>query len=264
MVTTSQEQHTLEQCIADFSDHDCQDPRDKVYGLLGMTSERWRVRIDYQKTVPEVFLDTAMALFEELFDFLDSAGHDESERDSAKVPKRHYLRTLDKLARRMGLEQHRIWGSWQFLRDVQDVFLNTTRREIQYTYTGLIHCTPLPARRPTKDIDSLHNTEVREEEDDQVLYWGSIMATRRNPLVRDVIPNMGLQMAAATMPNGTNERCTNAAPAYDRWWYEYNRRIFYIECSSPSPDVHSEDFEVTKYRTRTEHRRDDPNRSTTS
>jgi hypothetical protein len=41
-----------------------------------------------------------------------------------------------------------------------------------------------------------------DDSDDQILYgqweWANITATRNNPIVRDVIPRMGLQLAVAS------------------------------------------------------------------
>ena len=48
--------------IARFSGYNCEDPRDKVYGLLGIVKEKERLEPDYNKPVQEVFLDVARAL----------------------------------------------------------------------------------------------------------------------------------------------------------------------------------------------------------
>jgi hypothetical protein len=48
--------------IARFSGYNCEDPRDKVYGLLGIVREKERLEPDYNKPVQEVFLDVARAL----------------------------------------------------------------------------------------------------------------------------------------------------------------------------------------------------------
>lgn len=53
---------TLRQCVTRFARHKCEDPRDKVYGLMGLVEERDRLAIDYNKTKHEVFLDVMMAL----------------------------------------------------------------------------------------------------------------------------------------------------------------------------------------------------------
>jgi hypothetical protein len=112
-----------------------------------MTSQRWRVNVDYQKTVLEVYFDTVMALYEELFDFLDPTCHYESWRlFFASDPQDTYLMTLMRLALEFGLVENYWYNLYLFLKRLQDVFLETTRTKIQYMYTGLIECTPLLAR----------------------------------------------------------------------------------------------------------------------
>ncbi|KAH6857227.1 heterokaryon incompatibility protein-domain-containing protein, partial [Alternaria rosae] len=59
------ERRTLQYFIRFHCGSKCHDPRDKVYGLLGLTPERWRVRVDYTKEVLEVYFDAVAALFEE-------------------------------------------------------------------------------------------------------------------------------------------------------------------------------------------------------
>ncbi|KAF2033553.1 HET-domain-containing protein, partial [Setomelanomma holmii] len=47
----------LEPCIQLFSGSDCSDPRDKVYGLMGLVHAAERVEVDYTKSTHEVYLD---------------------------------------------------------------------------------------------------------------------------------------------------------------------------------------------------------------
>ena len=49
-----------------FSQSHCQDPRDKVYGLLGLVKEEQRLTIDYGKPLQNVFLDTVIIFYREL------------------------------------------------------------------------------------------------------------------------------------------------------------------------------------------------------
>jgi hypothetical protein len=51
----------LTQCI-EHCQNDCQDPRDKVYALLGLVEAEEQVPIDYKKSVAEVYLDTVQIL----------------------------------------------------------------------------------------------------------------------------------------------------------------------------------------------------------
>lgn len=44
-----------------FSAQHCKDPRDKVYGLLGLVKDNEKPEVDYGKTVQEVLLDVLRA-----------------------------------------------------------------------------------------------------------------------------------------------------------------------------------------------------------
>lgn len=48
-------------CVQNFSIQDCDDPRDKVYGLLGLAHEDLSISIDYSKSTLEVYLDALLA-----------------------------------------------------------------------------------------------------------------------------------------------------------------------------------------------------------
>ncbi|KAF1835199.1 HET-domain-containing protein [Decorospora gaudefroyi] len=54
---------TLKTCIGLFSGAGCQDPRDKVYGLMGVVVEDERLSIDYSKSKHEVFADVVAAFW---------------------------------------------------------------------------------------------------------------------------------------------------------------------------------------------------------
>jgi hypothetical protein len=62
----------------------------------------------------------------------------------------------------------------------------------------------------------------------QILYgeweWANITATRQNPVVRDVIPRMGLQLAVASAQDSLKQTHNNPIPVCDRWWTEYNEK----------------------------------------
>lgn len=53
---------TLGACILTFSDQLCEDPRDKVYGLLGIVMERKNLVVDYNKTAEQVYIDALVAI----------------------------------------------------------------------------------------------------------------------------------------------------------------------------------------------------------
>lgn len=47
--------------IEEFSSNSCEDPRDKIYGLMGLIPENQRLPIDYRKTIIEVYVDAVIA-----------------------------------------------------------------------------------------------------------------------------------------------------------------------------------------------------------
>lgn len=56
-------QGSLEYCIDRFSAYNCEDPRDKVYGLLGLVHEDDRLEVDYGKSTEEVFLQAVESIW---------------------------------------------------------------------------------------------------------------------------------------------------------------------------------------------------------
>lgn len=75
--------------ITRFSGYKCENPRDKIYGLLGIVKPKERLEVDYSKTVQDVFLDFAMAL--------QDAKKDKPDRVSFEA-------TMQSLGRRMDLQ----------------------------------------------------------------------------------------------------------------------------------------------------------------
>ena len=53
---------SLTWCITNFSGKQCEDPRDKVYGLIGLTSRKEPIDIDNKKTLMEVYTDVFLAI----------------------------------------------------------------------------------------------------------------------------------------------------------------------------------------------------------
>lgn len=52
----------LHRALELFSAQKCRDPRDKVYGLMGIVHEKERIEIDYNKEAPEVYWDAIAGL----------------------------------------------------------------------------------------------------------------------------------------------------------------------------------------------------------
>lgn len=73
---------TLFQAVRLFSQGRCQDPRDKVYGLMGLVTEEQRLTIDYAKSLEELLLDL-MGIFYK--DSTEEFSHSYTEYHSALV-----------------------------------------------------------------------------------------------------------------------------------------------------------------------------------
>jgi hypothetical protein len=54
--------YNLGYLIDSYSRHECEDPRDIVYGLLGLLSPSERVTVNYTKTAHEVYCDVVLAM----------------------------------------------------------------------------------------------------------------------------------------------------------------------------------------------------------
>ena len=53
----------LYSCTVNFTMHQCEDPRDKIYGLLGLVQDN-RLVVDYTKGVEDLFVDVALIIIE--------------------------------------------------------------------------------------------------------------------------------------------------------------------------------------------------------
>lgn len=49
-------------CVLNFSGNDCEEPRDKVYGLLGLVDEKKQMLVDYRKPIYSVYLDAVTSV----------------------------------------------------------------------------------------------------------------------------------------------------------------------------------------------------------
>jgi len=218
----SWEKRTLDYCIRTHWRSNCQDPRDKVYGLLGLTPEKWRVRVDYTKEVLEVYFDAVAALFEELFDRNDPECFYPA---NWTIRPQDYRITLVALAKGMGFSRRQVNGVFSFFDYIEGTYLSTEIRNVQYTYTGRI-CTRVRAY--------LSSEKIPTPEEEFEVSWKSITATRRRPLMRDIIPEMGLQLAS-TNADSKADQSGLSAPALDRWWCKHDGEIHYFDCPDEAP-----------------------------
>jgi hypothetical protein len=75
--------------VGRFCDKKCQDPRDKVYGLMALVQPSSRVEIDYTKSKHQVFLDAVMSMIREYW----YLRHEPSDRGFQLHPVKWYFRT---------------------------------------------------------------------------------------------------------------------------------------------------------------------------
>jgi hypothetical protein len=54
--------HLLSNMLSQFSSMDCENPREKLYGMLGLVAEDQRPVVNYDNTVEEVYLDAIRML----------------------------------------------------------------------------------------------------------------------------------------------------------------------------------------------------------
>lgn len=97
--------------IQQFSGNQCADPRDKVYGLVGMCDGVQYIVVDYSKSTQEVYSDVVMA-FWTMFR--------RTRRNAAKVrlPAYYYRNILEGLSREMIVEQHQQIGIGAMLEEM--------------------------------------------------------------------------------------------------------------------------------------------------
>jgi hypothetical protein len=65
----------LFEAILRFKENECKDPRDKVYGLVGLTGDGQQVPVDYSKSVSDIYTDVVLVLIHWMGDY---AKHDQT------------------------------------------------------------------------------------------------------------------------------------------------------------------------------------------
>lgn len=94
----------LSDCIKRFSKYKCSEPRDKVYGLLGLVHEDQRPVIDYKKTLEEIVADVLVILTRVYWHEV----RDTSTLVNTAIPVRYWLDwdKVTSLTRHMNLDEH--------------------------------------------------------------------------------------------------------------------------------------------------------------
>jgi hypothetical protein len=114
-------------CISNFSGCDCEEPRDKVFGLTGMVNDwkgRWEhVNIDYGRSVFNVFLDVLMATQAKnnIIGVLTAMRAKDSEPDEAPHSAVDVEATLEALGTGMGLDRSVFSGAQALLNLVSPI-----------------------------------------------------------------------------------------------------------------------------------------------
>jgi hypothetical protein len=93
-------------CISAFVGNECEDPRDKIYGVMGIVDKDERLMVDYRKPVLSVLADVVSAFCRRG----RSPDCPEAREDG--------LFTLMCLAHSMGLRHGRMWGFYSMLETV--------------------------------------------------------------------------------------------------------------------------------------------------
>ncbi|CAG5140183.1 uncharacterized protein ALTATR162_LOCUS653 [Alternaria atra] len=226
VINETEHYRTLEMCLYKYCWNDCHDPRDKLYGLLGLTAERWRINVNYDKPLLEVYLDAVCAVCEELFDIWDPNCFYDGYIEYP-VNLESYRTTLLALGVAMGLPKRQLMGLRPFIEAIQTIYHSTLLRNVRFIFTGLLY---------SKEREQDCAYEATDPKVRITVRWDSVAATRRNPFLRDVIPRMGLQEASGSLQGSEGSGSNEDGPAWDRWWFEHNGRIRYFPC------LHTDEF----------------------
>ena len=97
----------LDKIVGRYSVHECQDPRDKVYGFLGMVPDWQRPVVDYAKSPRQVFLDVIPIV---LTTYWKNKPTEVIYNVRLRNHLRSYLENMLKLAWNMGLPDHDLDG----------------------------------------------------------------------------------------------------------------------------------------------------------
>jgi len=117
---------TLEFCIAKYSSKACENPRDKVYGLLGLVRAEEQVPVDYRKSVLMVFLDTVKVLAR-----VHLEQHRQLQWEGKEARGRpRFVTTARFLARNMGLVRDDV--------DIFDIVPSADNRETLWNFLAQI------------------------------------------------------------------------------------------------------------------------------
>ncbi|KAI1119384.1 HET-domain-containing protein [Nemania sp. NC0429] len=121
----------LDKVVGKYSVHECQDPRDKVYGLLGMVPAWQRPVVDYTKSMHQVLLDVIPVV---LYVYWRNKPTEVITNTLFYGHFRVYLENMLRLAWNMGFPDHDQRGLVLLFQEIVDVEDNLSR-EIDSTLT---------------------------------------------------------------------------------------------------------------------------------
>jgi len=117
-----EKQMTLIYAIKTFIQSHCQNPRDKVYGLMGLVKEEQRLAIDYGKSLQELLLDSMTVFYAEFAQEISQSCYE-------------YRDTLASLGTSWGIMSASLdaflYHTW--LRPTYDWFINSGSKEYGYS-----------------------------------------------------------------------------------------------------------------------------------
>jgi hypothetical protein len=124
---------TLKDCIRRFSGYDCEDPRDKVYGILSLVRENDRLEVDYSKSTEEVFLQVVTSNVP--WTYLPSSLWQDVYPDIPQVTADRFGDDIDidsmvNLSVSMGLHEHQAVLR-EFLEEIRDCWASGRLKKIE-------------------------------------------------------------------------------------------------------------------------------------
>jgi hypothetical protein len=124
-------QEALEYCIKRFSEYCCEDPRDKIYGLLGLVRESERPEVDYSKSTEEVYLQvvTSNVLWTPRT-YVPSTIGNMFEASRRRLQNDLSIEVMIDLSRSMGLMEHHVVLRGM-LKEIRDRWTGGSLKEIE-------------------------------------------------------------------------------------------------------------------------------------
>lgn len=155
--------YPLESCIEDFSNRDCEDPRDKVYGLMGLVREEERFKVDYSKSAQQIYCELVMTYCTVYISVTNTVSRIPGSRrpqNDFSLASQKYVLSLMVLSQRMGLSKGETTALRPLLKDIwasgglidlglRDVATSSPIAEMGFSPGHTPKSSRLPAERDT-------------------------------------------------------------------------------------------------------------------